>query len=199
MIVYHPRSPAAVDNHEGVPSMKITTLVDFSVFILAALLILAVLSGCSRAKADTYVWMGDSLAVGMAMATKVPSVARVGATYHDLQRQLKLVPKGVTHAFVSVGTNEAAIAGHVYVWAIREWFKPMGIVPIIVGPANVHPPRLADEIARIDNALRIQCEELGVQYVSMLHFRTNAKGDGIHATMPEYKARAEYVYRQVRK
>jgi hypothetical protein len=68
------------------------------------------LAGCADAKPtrptpqETYV-AGDSLCVGLAQASGLKSVARVGAPTREVVSQLKRIPEGAT-VVLCVGTND---------------------------------------------------------------------------------------------
>lgn len=79
-----------------------------AVFLLAACV--AQISGSAHAdksKAPVIAIAGDSLCVGLAQASGIQSVARVGAPTREVISQLGRLPEGAT-VIVCAGTNDAA-------------------------------------------------------------------------------------------
>jgi len=74
--------------------------------LATALVAVFLLTGCLNAKPETFI-AGDSLCVGLAQASGIKSLARVGAPTREVVSQLKRIPEGQT-VIVCAGTNDAA-------------------------------------------------------------------------------------------
>ncbi len=74
--------------------------------LATALVAVFLLAGClnEQAKSETFI-AGDSLCVGLAQASGIKSLARVGAPTREVVSQLKRIPEGAT-VIVCAGTND---------------------------------------------------------------------------------------------
>lgn len=105
--------------------------------LLAALVAVFLLAGCNEAKPETFI-AGDSLCVGLAQASGLKSVARVGAPTSEAVSQLRRLPEGAT-VILCLGTNDAAARLHGFSTAVdavlTEASKRKQTI-IWVGPAS---------------------------------------------------------------
>lgn len=84
--------------------------------LATALVAVFLLAGCLNAKSETFI-AGDSLCVGLAQASGIKSVARVGAPTIKAVSQLKRIPEGAT-VILCLGTNDAAARLHGFQTAV---------------------------------------------------------------------------------
>ena len=155
--------------------------------LVAALMVL------QPAIASIYVG-GDSLGVGVGMASKAPSVAKesVRITSKLPVSQMSQVPKGST-LFLSLGTNDA-VGGVLKVQksvdAILSAAADRGIRVVWLGPPCVFK-NWDDSAKALDGVLAGIMAQNGVTYVSMrddaLCVRSLRAGDGVHFTMRGYR------------
>jgi len=159
----------------------------------AGLAILVIATTLSPVWASIYVG-GDSLGVGVGMASRAPSVAKesVRITSKLPLNQIDRVPSGST-LFLSLGTNDA-VGGVLKVQkevdAIVNASKARGIKLVWLGPPCVF--KTWDDSARaLDGVLAGLLAQDGVTYVSMrdsaLCARSLRAGDGVHFTMKGYR------------
>lgn len=153
----------------------------------------ALLAALQPAVATIYVG-GDSLGVGVHLASKAPSVAKesVRITSNVPVNQIYSVPKGST-LFLSLGTNDA-VGGVTKVQknvdAILSAAADRNIRVIWLGPPCVF--KTWDDSAKaLDGVLSGILAQEGVTYVSMrddaLCARSLRAGDGVHFTMKGYR------------
>lgn len=153
----------------------------------------AALLALSPAGATIYVG-GDSLGVGVHLASKAPSVAKesVRITSSVPVNQIYEVPKGST-LFLSLGTNDA-VGGVTKVQsnvdAILSAALDRNIRVVWLGPPCVF--KTWDDSAKaLDSVLASELSARGVTYVSMrddaLCSRSLRAGDGVHFTMKGYR------------
>ncbi|MEO8757788.1 MAG: GDSL-type esterase/lipase family protein [Devosia sp.] len=155
--------------------------------------LLAALMALQPALASIYVG-GDSLGVGVGMASKAPSVAKesVRITSKLPVNQIGEVPKGST-LFLSLGTNDA-VGGVLKVQksvdAILSAAADRGIRVVWLGPPCVFKT-WDDHAKALDDVLASIMAQQGVTYVSMrddaLCVRSLRAGDGVHFTMKGYR------------
>lgn len=137
---------------------------------------------------------GDSLGVGVHLASKAPSVATesVRITSKAPVSQIYDVPKGST-LFLSLGTNDA-VGGVLKVQksvdAILSAAADRNIRVIWLGPPCVFK-NWDDDAKALDGILAGIMAQEGVTYVSMrddaLCARSLRAGDGVHFTMKGYR------------
>ena len=153
----------------------------------------AALLALSPAGATIYVG-GDSLGVGVHLASKAPSVAKesVRITSSVPVNQIYEVPKGST-LFLSLGTNDS-VGGvtkvNSNVDAILSAASDRNIRVVWLGPPCVF--KTWDDSAKaLDSVLASELSARGVTYVSMrddaLCSRSLRAGDGVHFTMKGYR------------
>ena len=153
----------------------------------------ALLLALQPAGATIYVG-GDSLGVGVHLASKAPSVAKesVRITSNVPVNQIYSVPKGST-LFLSLGTNDA-VGGVTKVQknvdAILSAAADRNIRVVWLGPPCVF--KTWDDSAKaLDAVLAGILAQEGVTYVSMrddaLCARSLRAGDGVHFTMKGYR------------
>jgi len=137
---------------------------------------------------------GDSLGVGVGMASRAPSVAKesVRITSKLPVNQIYEVPKGST-LFLSLGTNDAVggvLKVQKSVEAILSAAADRGIRVIWLGPPCVFK-NWDDSAKALDGVLAGIMAQEGVTYVSMrddaLCVRSLRAGDGVHFTMKGYR------------
>jgi len=137
---------------------------------------------------------GDSLGVGVHLASKAPSVAKesVRITSNVPVSQVEAVPEGST-LFLSLGTNDA-VGGVTKVQknvdAILSAAASRNIRVVWLGPPCVF--KTWDDSAKaLDGVLAGIMAQNGVTYVSMrddaLCVRSLRAGDGVHFTMKGYR------------
>lgn len=153
----------------------------------------AMLMALHPALASIYVG-GDSLGVGVHLASKAPSVATesVRITSRAPVSQISEVPKGST-LFLSLGTNDA-VGGVLKVQksvdAILNAAADRNIRVIWLGPPCVFKT-WDDDAKALDGVLAGIMAQQGVTYVSMrddaLCARSLRAGDGVHFTMKGYR------------
>ena len=153
----------------------------------------ATLLALSPAGATIYVG-GDSLGVGVHLASKAPSVAKesVRITSSVPVNQIYQVPKGST-LFLSLGTNDA-VGGVTKVQknvdAILSAAADRNIKVVWLGPPCVFK-NWDDSAKALDGVLASILAQEGVTYVSMrddaLCSRSLRAGDGVHFTMKGYR------------
>jgi hypothetical protein len=153
----------------------------------------ATLMALHPALASIYVG-GDSLGVGVHLASKAPSVATesVRITSRAPVSQISEVPKGST-LFLSLGTNDA-VGGVLKVQksvdAILSAAADRNIRVIWLGPPCVFKT-WDDDAKALDGVLAGIMAQQGVTYVSMrddaLCARSLRAGDGVHFTMKGYR------------
>jgi hypothetical protein len=155
--------------------------------------LLAMLPALSPASASIYV-AGDSLGVGVHLASRAPSVATESVRIMSKApiSQIASVPEGST-LFLSLGTNDA-VGGvpkvQKSVDAILSAAAARNIRVIWLGPPCVF--QTWDDSARaLDTVLAGIMAQEGVTYVSMrddaLCARSLRAGDGVHFTMKGYR------------
>lgn len=154
---------------------------------------MAVLAALQPAFASIYVG-GDSLGVGVHLASKAPSVATesVRITSKAPVSQIYAVPEGST-LFLSLGTNDAVggvLKVEKSVDAILSAAADRNIRVIWLGPPCVF--KTWDDSAKaLDGVLAGIMAQEGVTYVSMrddaLCARSLRAGDGVHFTMKGYR------------
>ena len=137
---------------------------------------------------------GDSLGVGVGLASRAPSVAResVRITSKLPVTQIEEVPKGST-LFLSLGTNDA-VGGVLKVQksvdAILSAAADRDIKVVWLGPPCVFKT-WDDDAKALDDVLASIMAQQGVTYVSMrddaLCVRSLRAGDGVHFTMKGYR------------
>jgi hypothetical protein len=161
-----------------------------------ALFLALTAAALSPAAASIYVG-GDSLGVGVGMASRAPSVARESVRITSDKNKLAIgqigrVPSGST-LFLSLGTNDA-VGGVLKVQkdvdAIVGAAQARGIKLVWLGPPCVF--KTWDDSARaLDSVLAGILAQDGVTYVSMrdssLCSRSLRAGDGVHFTMKGYR------------
>ena len=155
--------------------------------------LVAALMALQPALASIYVG-GDSLGVGVGMASKAHSVAKesVRITSKLPINQIQSVPKGST-LFLSLGTNDAVggvLKVQSSVSAILSAAADRGIRVVWLGPPCVFK-NWDDSAKALDGVLAGILAQYGVTYVSMrddaLCVRSLRAGDGVHFTMRGYR------------
>lgn len=165
----------------------------FSLLRATGLALTAAFGLAQPASASIYVG-GDSLGVGVGMASRAPSVAKesVRITSQLPISQINRVPAGST-LFMSLGTNDA-VGGVLKVQkdvdAIVSAAASRNIRLIWLGPPCVF--KTWDDSAKaLDNVLAGILVQEGVTYVSMrddaLCVKSLRAGDGVHFTMKGYR------------
>jgi hypothetical protein len=158
-------------------------------FAVAAVL----LAMAPPALANIYVG-GDSLGVGVHLASKAPSVAKesVRITSKVPVSQIDSVPRGST-LFLSLGTNDAVggvLKVQSYVSAILAAATARDIRVVWLGPPCVFK-NWDDSAKALDGVLAGLMAQNSVTYVSMrddaLCVRSLRAGDGVHFTMKGYR------------
>ncbi len=146
-----------------------------------------------RAFANIYVG-GDSLGVGVHLASKAPSVAKesVRITSKVPVSQVDEVPRGST-LFLSLGTNDAVggvLKVQSYVSDILSAAAARNIRVVWLGPPCVFK-NWDDSAKALDGVLAGIMAQNNVTYVSMrddaLCARSLRAGDGVHFTMKGYR------------
>ena len=155
--------------------------------------LVAALLALQPAMASIYVG-GDSLGVGVHLASKAPSVAKesVRITSNVPVSQVESVPEGST-LFLSLGTNDA-VGGVLKVQknvdAILSAAADRKIRVVWLGPPCVFK-NWDDSAKALDGVLAGIMAQNGVTYVSMrddaLCVRSLRAGDGVHFTMKGYR------------
>lgn len=144
-------------------------------------------------RAEFYV-AGDSIGMGVGMASQLPSVAAISIAIRGpkIIEQLRAVPVGST-VFLSLGTNDAAgnlVKGGPDLERLLAFAQERRLKIYWVGPPCVLKPW--DETAKkLDESLRADLARSGVTYVSMRAAvlcdpAVRAK-DGVHFTMTGYR------------
>lgn len=158
-------------------------------FTLAALAALA----CGPARAAPGLVLGDSIGVGVSLASGVRRLAHNSVTIgrEDILGQIALVPAG-TVAFISLGTNDAvgSIKGvGPRVDKVIAAVEAAGVKAVWIGPACVIQP-WNTTVSELDAALSKKLSGR-MPYVSIAEegFCDAAiRGhDGVHFTMPGYR------------
>lgn len=150
---------------------------------------LAFLLLCCPVHAATF--MGDSLAVGMAAATRSPSVAVVGAHSFQLDPQIRR-SKERTCSVLVIGTNDAVSLDpeKVRTNVSAALLKIKGRV-VLVGPIRFRTrTHLNWRAAKIDQVLREVANEHGATFFSLYwtqFARDELSADGIHLTHKGYR------------
>ncbi len=176
------------------PSSKISDYMSRIVLaLLCAFGLLASVAMPVAARAESYV-AGDSIGMGVGMASQLPSVAAISIAIRGpkIIEQLRAVPAGST-VFLSLGTNDAVsnlVKGGADLDRLVAYAHEQRLKIYWIGPPCVLKP-WDDSAKKLDESLRADLARTGITYVGMraqalCDPAVRAK-DGIHFTMTGYR------------